>query len=412
MHTPGGHALGKCNTHAKRNKTWLLKSTKLASLKLLHFRASFAPMGLTSEELRWAIVTRWNENHDISKTARQLGLSDRVVEHWVQRYKDSGAVHVAPKSGKKRILSPEAESRAYDLLLSNQHGGAKTVAQELGTLGLVTRPVGKKTVIRAARRHASEMGKKLRVLRGAPRKQLSGSTRQKRLDFCKASKGRDWSHVLFTDRKKFPFTYPGVKVQPVSWGVEGEGERAVREAASPNHPLVLNVYAGICKWGISKLHFVTGTSSQKTTFKNKRGQVARNITTEEYEEVVKATFLPEGQRLFTQHDIATWYLQQDNDPTHRAAIPVVKRWNSQRGSSVGLLQKWPPNSPDLSPIENFWGYMQAKMDVKGCRTLQEFKVSLIKEVAAVPKEYFCKLVGSMPKRIVACMRKKGDKTKY
>ena len=42
--------------------------------------------------------------------------------------------------------------------------------------------------------------------------------------------------------------------------------------------------------------------------------------------------------------------QQDNATAHTAKI--VRSWLSE---NVKTLADWPPNSPDLSPIENLWG---------------------------------------------------------
>ena len=132
---------------------------------------------------------------------------------------------------------------------------------------------------------------------------------KKRLEFCKANLTRCWDSVTFTDRKKFHFTYPGTKVQPVSWLLDG----APREARSVNHALVVNVYAGITRHGVTQFHEVAGTSKHESTYKNKKGKGARNITSSEYGNVVKATLLPEGRRIFSIQGVSTWLLQQDND---------------------------------------------------------------------------------------------------
>ena len=77
-----------------------------------------------------------------------------------------------------------------------------------------------------------------------------------------------------------------------------------------------------------------------------------------------------------------------------------------------VLADWPPNSPDLNPMENFWGYLQQKMDAKGCKTFSEFSTALHSEVKAIPKKVFSNLVDSMPKRMAACIALDGGKTRY
>jgi transposase len=112
------------------------------------------------------------------------------------------------------------------------------------------------------------------------------------------------------------------------------------------------------------------------------------------------------------HGISTWLLQQDNDPTHKAAGSEVAQWRTQHYSSVSVLPNWPPNSPDLNPIENLWSYLQAKMDENGCATFSEFKAALVLEAKSITKTYCSKLVDSMHKRIAECIRLEGAKTKY
>jgi hypothetical protein len=138
----------------------------------------------------------------------------------------------------------------------------------------------------------------------------------------------------------------------------------------------LNLYAGITKWGITKPHVVTGTTGMKSTFTNKKGQPAKNITTYEYKVVVDKTLLPEGRRMFSAQGISSWVLQQDNDPTHKkASQAAVGEWNKKNpGATVKVIPFWPPNSPDLSPIENVWAYVQQKVDKAGCQNFKDSRL--------------------------------------
>ena len=368
-------------------------------------------MAHTSDEERFAVIAYWKLTGSVAGAKRLSKQPMEVVRRWINRYIATGSVADAPKSGRRPVLSAAVGKLALDQLLSGEAGGAKSVARNLHAAGHTTEAVSRQTVVRAASKVAEKGGGKLRCLRGEPAQQLSAATMGERLQFCEANRKRSWGAVMFTDRTKFPFSYPGVKVHPVTWVVEGSKRRR-RRARSVNHAQVVNVYAGICKYGVTRFHVVAGTSGHHTAYKNKKGQVARNITASEYEAVVKQTFMPEGTRLFSNQGVSTWVLQQDNDPAHRAAGPIVQQWNAQHASSVSVLQNWPANSPDLNPIENFWGYLQRKMDAKGCRTFSEYRAALETEARLVPRAYFSKLVGSMPKRLADCIKLEGDKTEY
>ena len=52
------------------------------------------------------------------------------------------------------------------------------------------------------------------------------------------------------------------------------------------------------------------------------------------------------------------------------------------------------------------------MDAKGCKTIEEFKKCVIDTLENVPEKLLHDLVGSMDKRVKACIENNGEKTKY
>ena len=82
------------------------------------------------------------------------------------------------------------------------------------------------------------------------------------------------------------------------------------------------------------------------------------------------------------------------------------------GSSNGVLSGYPPNSPDLNPIENLWGWASGQIDKKGCASFEEFKQEVIHTLENVPKGLCARLVGSMKKRVAQVLKNGGRKIKY
>jgi hypothetical protein len=360
-----------------------------------------------SEERRWAIVFEWQKRGSIQAVATALKLSLSVVHRWVQRYKETKGVSIGVKTGRKRALDPRAENKALELLLE-EGAGADGVARKLVTLGMASKKVHKSTLIRAAKKVARQKGTRIKSVRGKPAKELTSNTKMKRLAFARVHGLRAWGNVVFSDRKKFLFCHPGAKVKPVSWVEKGSKVQAY----TVNHPQVVNLYAALTKHGMSKCHIVAGSSKHKTQHKNKKGAGARNITASEYTEVLERTLLPEATRIFTTKGLPNFVLQQDNDPTHRVAAPTIAKWNKRHASSHRLLMNWPPNSPDLNPIENVWAYVQAKVNALGCKTFDLFKEAVLAQVKAVPKQVINNLFSSMPKRMAQVVKLGGGKTKY
>lgn len=180
----------------------------------------------------------------------------------------------------------------------------------------------------------------------------------------------------------------------------------------PNNPNNYNIYAGITRHGPTPVHQVAGSTCYKHQYHTKAGKDARNITSDEYRDVLWNTFLPAGARLF---NTSRWYLQQDNDPTHRIAVQVVKDWNTMHNSDVQVLSGYPPNSPDLNLIENFWSYVERRVFDAGCCDLVDFK-ACVKEQVGIwgpeRKSYITKLYSSMPKRLAMVIAKNGGKSGY
>ncbi len=52
------------------------------------------------------------------------------------------------------------------------------------------------------------------------------------------------------------------------------------------------------------------------------------------------------------------YFQQDNAPCHKAQI--ISDWFLEHDNELTLL-KWPPQSPDLNPIEHIWDVVEREI---------------------------------------------------
>jgi DDE superfamily endonuclease len=108
-------------------------------------------------------------------------------------------------------------------------------------------------------------------------------------------------------------------------------------------------------------------------------------------------------------DQNTMIFQQDNDPKHTSRI-ASKYFEDKK---MNLLY-WPPQSPDLNPIEHLWMHLKRELSKfpdhpKGCNMLWEHVVSVFNSI----KPEVCQnLIRSMPDRIQAVKRAKGGHTKY
>ncbi len=105
------------------------------------------------------------------------------------------------------------------------------------------------------------------------------------------------------------------------------------------------------------------------------------------------------------------YFQQDNTSCHKAQI--ISDWFLEHDNEFILL-KWPPQSPDLIPIEHLWDVVEREiriMDVQPTN-LQQLHDTIMSIWTKISEECFQHLVESMPQRIKAFPMAKGGPTRY
>ncbi len=88
------------------------------------------------------------------------------------------------------------------------------------------------------------------------------------------------------------------------------------------------------------------------------------------------------------------YFQQDHAPSHKAQI--ISDWFLEHNDEFTLL-KWPPQSPDLNPIELIWDVVDREiriMDVQ-LTNLQQLRDALMSIWTKTSEECFQHLVEFM-----------------
>ncbi len=113
----------------------------------------------------------------------------------------------------------------------------------------------------------------------------------------------------------------------------------------------------------------------------------------------------------TVYPSSAGYFQQDNAPCHKAQI--ISDWFLEHDDEFTLL-KWPPQSPDLNPIEHLWYVVEREILIMNVQpsNLQQLPDAIMSIWTKISEESFQHLVESMPQRIKADLKAKGGPTRY
>ena len=112
---------------------------------------------------------------------------------------------------------------------------------------------------------------------------------------------------------------------------------------------------------------------------------------------------------YQEKEIENVVFQQDNDSKHTSK--KTKNWLKNHGFRTVV---WPPQSPDLNPIEYLWSHVKRKLGEYETKPkgVGELWKRLQKEQENIGKEVCQNLISSMPRRIEAVLKAKGGYTKY
>ena len=96
----------------------------------------------------------------------------------------------------------------------------------------------------------------------------------------------------------------------------------------------------------------------------------------------------------------------DNSPIHKANIIKDKL----AALKMKVLPNWPPYSPDLNPIEQLWGILKRKIQRhNNLHTVEGLTGALRTEWAKISQETIDKMMISFPRRLQACVDRKGER---
>lgn len=99
--------------------------------------------------------------------------------------------------------------------------------------------------------------------------------------------------------------------------------------------------------------------------------------------------------------------QQDNDPKHTAK----KSQAFFRSCRIKQLE-WPPQSPDLNPLENLWAILDNRINKSGVTNKNSYFEALQLAWENLDPQHLKNLIESIPRRLQKVIEAKGNQINY
>lgn len=340
--------------------------------------------------LRYKAVDAYTRLKSWKGAANEVNRSVRYVKTWVERYKSGMSLADKKRAGRPNLL--QDDDRAMGVInkaISDGLNPAQMVLRLKSRLGVV---VSAETVRRCLK---SRLG---RPLNKRKKPVLTQAHIAKRLSFSKEWVKKDWSNVVVTDSKYFWLCPKGAG--PKVWVRYGE---EAPYAPAERNCFKVHAYAGVSKQGRTQLIVTVGTTGLKANTKGVTGEV--------YKQLLQDKLIPACRKLVQKggkgKSDRLWVFQQDNAKPHTSR--VVTAWLRAQKFQV---MEWPSKSPDLSWIENLWGYVAVKLAWRTDLTKQNFEKACHEEWNNIPHDIHMKMYNSIKSRLQACIYEKGGSTKY
>ncbi len=334
-----------------------------------------------TEPVENSIIECYKKGITTKNNSIKHNVSERSIRRVVSK---NNLTYTGNKTGRPKALSAR-ESRL--LIRKYSIHEIKTSSQGVSLIkDISNKNISKATV----KRNLYENGFKSFKESKAPH--LSRANMKARKKFYETHKGKtydDFCNIIFTDESTFRLL-----------NVKGSGcyYKNARNKSGKQSFIRTKKFGGggLMIWG-----FITSKGDLKIC------RCPSKMNSNSYIKIIEEFALPEIIKCgFRLSDVV---FMQDNASCHTSKM-TKKRFND---NNIRLLE-WPPQSPDMNPIEHVWEQLDKRVRERQNEILaiEDLWRILYEESLKIDRNYILKLYQSIPRRLNALKNAKYDVTRY
>ena len=319
---------------------------------------------------------------------REITNITHIPKSTVEDIKKRGTGVTKPQSGRPKKLTSRDIRQMIRYLRTSKITRRVPLTRLKKLFSLTVHPNTIKNALKA-------VGYFHRIARRRP--YLNKHDRERRLLFAKAHSSwtiENWAQVLFCDETSIQL-FMERRIQDYVW----------RKVDEEFHPDCIDYHkrpqgVGLMFWGV----FRKGKMGPGMFFDLAKGEKVDSV-------IYRDQILMGPLRQFWEEsfeDIPVPIVMEDNAPVHKkVCIPV----RIELGMTI---LEWPPNSPDLNPIEHIWSYIKdiIARDYADVSSIEEMRRIVIALWEGFTDTQFDSLIDSMVDRIEAVIAAGGGTTRF
>ena len=335
----------------------------------------------TTPEERKIIIRLHQDYKSDREIAKIVSRPRSTIKSIIKRFTATGEVLSQPRPSRPSKVTDRLRRTILRAVEANPKISATNIATNIATTRNVNiTPQTVRNVLHNDGYHGRSSRRKFFV---------SNPNKAKRLKFARGYATEPetfWNKVIWSDESKFELFRSKGKV--IVWRKNGT-------AVMPKYLTPTVKYGGgsVLVWGcmsaagVGKLVFIDGIMDQYV-----------------YKTILQRNLIASARKLNIEDD---FIFQHDNDPKHTAHS--VTDWLDIHIENV---LEWPAQSPDLNPIEHLWDILDKKLRQHAITNIPQLKSVIETEWNEISADETSNLVNSMPRRLQAVRKAKGNPTKY